>query len=537
MRNLVCIVALSSAVGAISGCSSSLRPPTLVPETSRASYYNAATPSRPPSAYEQVLLERVQGFLGQKGQQSVNVDPALSRIAREYGRATLRTGKRPPSELLDFLLAHAGVTEPHPLVFHASFPRGAADAFPRRFVTQLTRVLAQPASDIGLAALQLGDRVGVTVLVLARAARLDALPQVVPRGAVLPVRGRLMPGFSAPTLMVTTPTGAIRQERLPTTGADFSTALALRDGPGRYTVEILATGPLGPTVVSLFPVFCDVAAPSELALAEVPVTTPADARTVEAELLRLLNEERRREGLQPLRENPRLVELARRHSLDMHVHGFVGHRSPSTGTLADRLKKAGMPAELSLENIARNDTALGAHRGLMRSPGHRRNILDPRVREVGVGVVLAGDAENPQLYVTQNFILPVSIVDPLTARADIWERVRALRTAAGLASFDRDDILDRVAARTAERLLASGSQDGEGAEAVVKAELVGTSFRYRTLAASFFVTRSPEEPLDATAWRRAGKHRAGIGVAQLARSPFGDYALCIVLLLADGGEL
>jgi uncharacterized protein YkwD len=54
------------------------------------------------------------------------------------------------------------------------------------------------------------------------------------------------------------------------------------------------------------------------------------------------------------------------------------------------------------ENIAYNVTVRRAHRALMASPGHRANILDPRMRRVGVGVV----ERHGRLWVTEIFTKP-----------------------------------------------------------------------------------------------------------------------------------
>ena len=46
-----------------------------------------------------------------------------------------------------------------------------------------------------------------------------------------------------------------------------------------------------------------------------------------------------------------------------------------------------------------------AERGFMSSPGHRSNVLEPRVTHVGVGVVAGSPEEGGSvpLYVTQLF--------------------------------------------------------------------------------------------------------------------------------------
>jgi uncharacterized protein YkwD len=505
---------------------------TVSPEAPRAAYYNAGEAIPDLGAFERDLLARVQAFLERRRRQALTLDPALCRVGREYTRAALRSEGRPHAALIDYLLHHAGVTEPHPLLFHAAFPVESADGFAARLERQLPRLLEQPVTEMGISALRVGRTVGVTLVLLHRVARLEALPQRAARGAVVPVRGRIPAGYREPTLLATTPTGQTRQQALEVAAGRFEGRLALDDGPGTYTVEILASGPLGPSVVSLFPIYCDVEPPARFVAPAPGVATPDDAREAEVLFVRLINDERRRRGLAPLQHNRRLSELARDHSRDMREAGYVGHRSPRTGLLTDRLKHAGIPASVSLENIARNDSVAGAHQGLMSSPGHRRNLLDPRVRELGVGVVFQGEGAARQIYVTQNFILPIVLVDPRLTRLDLWRRAQERRARSGLPALRREPLLEELAARAAERILDRGRLEGDG-EAMLAEEVKRLGLPFRSVRAHLFVARGVGETLDAQTWTRAGHYRAGIGVAQRPTSAFGDYALCVVLLLAE----
>ena len=51
------------------------------------------------------------------------------------------------------------------------------------------------------------------------------------------------------------------------------------------------------------------------------------------------------------------------------------------------------------ENVGTGYTVRGVHRALMRSAPHRANILNRRMRQVGVGVVFSGG----RLWVTEVF--------------------------------------------------------------------------------------------------------------------------------------
>jgi uncharacterized protein YkwD len=105
------------------------------------------------------------------------------------------------------------------------------------------------------------------------------------------------------------------------------------------------------------------------------------------EIYELLNRERVDEGLEPLAWSAALSEVGRGHAVEMYAEGYFAHVSPVTGTVGDRLDGAGIPFTLAGENLALAATADDVHRGLMSSPGHRRNILGTSYRRVGVAVL------------------------------------------------------------------------------------------------------------------------------------------------------
>jgi uncharacterized protein YkwD len=105
-------------------------------------------------------------------------------------------------------------------------------------------------------------------------------------------------------------------------------------------------------------------------------------------VLSLLNQERARRGLAPLRLDPQLAAVARAHSKDMCRRGYFDHRSPDGRSPWDRLKAAGIQFRAAAENIAVGyRSARAAHDGWMTSPGHRANRLNPGFTRMGVGLV------------------------------------------------------------------------------------------------------------------------------------------------------
>jgi uncharacterized protein YkwD/uncharacterized membrane protein required for colicin V production len=122
----------------------------------------------------------------------------------------------------------------------------------------------------------------------------------------------------------------------------------------------------------------------------------------EAEMLKLLNDERTSRGLPALVLDPRLVPIARQHSEEMFKLKYFGHQSPVNGSPFDRLAAAKISYSRAGENLAYAHSVAVAHRGLMDSEGHRANILRPEFTRIGIGVISAGSYGRmfTQLFVT-----------------------------------------------------------------------------------------------------------------------------------------
>jgi len=117
---------------------------------------------------------------------------------------------------------------------------------------------------------------------------------------------------------------------------------------------------------------------------------PAARPGLEARMLELVNKERIKAGLKPLKADPELVPVARAHSKDMFSRGYFAHKSPEGKDPFDRMKKAGVMFQAAGENLALAQTVEIAHTNLMNSPGHRANILNPSFGRVGIGILDGG---------------------------------------------------------------------------------------------------------------------------------------------------
>lgn len=119
----------------------------------------------------------------------------------------------------------------------------------------------------------------------------------------------------------------------------------------------------------------------------------ASLEQLEHTTLCLLNEQRTRLGLAPVRRSARLAGVARRYAAMMVRRKFLGHTSPSGTTFVNRIRESGYlnrrPWAVG-EVIAwsARATPAGQVRALMASPPHRHVILTPTYRDAGVGVAI-----------------------------------------------------------------------------------------------------------------------------------------------------
>ncbi|MDN5331020.1 MAG: hypothetical protein PWP45_245 [Tepidanaerobacteraceae bacterium] len=156
---------------------------------------------------------------------------------------------------------------------------------------------------------------------------------------------------------------------------------------GRYTFTL--------NISKLFNQKIKIDAPKSESLSKTPDDKPAtpSAQGLTADeklMLDLVNAERIKAGLKPLQIDMRLVDLARKKSRDMIQNNYFGHTSPVYGTPFEMMKAAGITYRYAGENLAGAPTVQKAHEGLMNSPGHRANILNPNYNRIGIGVVEGG---------------------------------------------------------------------------------------------------------------------------------------------------
>ena len=114
---------------------------------------------------------------------------------------------------------------------------------------------------------------------------------------------------------------------------------------------------------------------------------PSNGKELATQIAAGVNASRQSNGERPLRYNRELGRAAMAHACDMLANDFFDHRGSDGSNSQARVINAGYDVCIVAENIAwgfpRSEQIIT---GWMNSPGHRRNMLHPRIEEFGVGI-------------------------------------------------------------------------------------------------------------------------------------------------------
>ena len=137
-----------------------------------------------------------------------------------------------------------------------------------------------------------------------------------------------------------------------------------------------------------------------------PSVSAAAIRTMEKDAFQLINTERSLAGLPTLQWSDKVADVARYHSANMAEQNFFSHQGLDGSFVDDRAAKLNMGRWAAIgENIAfmkgfDNPVEVAVQQWL-RSPGHKKNLLNPDWTETAIGLAVSADGK---YYFTQVFI-------------------------------------------------------------------------------------------------------------------------------------
>ena len=107
----------------------------------------------------------------------------------------------------------------------------------------------------------------------------------------------------------------------------------------------------------------------------------------EQEFLNLINTNRKNAGLEELKIDSEIQNIARLKAKDLNENNYFSHTSEKYGNIEDMLKTFEFSFITSGENIAGNKNLAGAVEAWMNSENHKANILSESFNTTGIAVV------------------------------------------------------------------------------------------------------------------------------------------------------
>jgi uncharacterized protein YkwD len=111
-------------------------------------------------------------------------------------------------------------------------------------------------------------------------------------------------------------------------------------------------------------------------------------------VLDLVNSQRRAAGLRPLQPDNRLSAAAQTLANDLSETGRFSHQDSRGRTVGTRISEQGYNWRTAAENLAKGQrTPEEVVDGWLNSPGHRHNIMEPSVTNLGFGLSRSSDGQ------------------------------------------------------------------------------------------------------------------------------------------------
>jgi uncharacterized protein YkwD len=480
-----------------------------------------------PNEAEQALLDQIQS--DRRGWRLAPLvwDGMMSAVAREHSEdmaeydhmeyATPRLGT------IEYRLHRSGI--PAANARYAIFRAGSLEGLKEQLVDAGLQL--ENSTHAGVGAVTKGilpRRLFVTLILVERRSELDRFPTMPLPDRTYRLSGRIDAGYSDPELIITAPDGSVDQRALESDGKGrFDDRVRFDKGPGKYSVELAAQGPLGAAILDLM--HCYAGVPYPPPAAPNATETPKEIDRAEMAMLGLINRTRSEFGLPALEFDAKVAAVARKHSQDMQKGRFFAHNSPTNGSLQDRLERGGIRARRYAENLASNRGLGDAHQGLMDSPGHRKNILDPEVTRVGIGIARSEDG---QLLITENFIQPFQEYDAAQLTERLLDAMNAARREAGAAALSMNATLTNVARANSNSM----RKNGKGGYETASRLLDEKAPRLKYVQISVLESTDPPEPGQVADALDRRYSIVGIGIVQ-GEKPTGEKPLYTTVLLGE----
>jgi uncharacterized protein YkwD len=492
----------------------------------------AAAPAAPgPRDMEAEADRHVVREFERVGRRAPVRDATLSAAARRLAHEALTeyTTGAPGLFTLTEAVSDAGGADPSPrtLVIRAWVHRHALETFLAR-----TDFNTERASHFGVGIAFVGERASLVLLLSDRKAELKPFPRNIAGGehAMQTLCGSLVSPLRQPDIYVTRPDGEVDLVPLTKRGpnGEFCTRLEFAK-PGTYTVEVVGKASGGPEVAALF--LAQLGAPRQRG-ARTETVEPTTLHESRLAVYERINALRRAHRLTELKPEPVLERVAQGYSDRMSAEGFFAHVAPDGSTLTQRLPADSRYVRAG-ENLGLAGGPLAAHFGIEHSPGHRRNLLDPGFRFMGVGVTFQKVDGREEAVLTEVF----TVASPATNEAEdpqqeAYDTLSRWRTAKKLPPLERSPALEALARAHAKRALALDQPSAQPGEAPLHERVFQALPDAGTAAVDFFVVSDPSALPESRSLADATNNRVGVGVVRGNSRRFGNKQYWVAVIYA-----
>ena len=138
-----------------------------------------------------------------------------------------------------------------------------------------------------------------------------------------------------------------------------------------------------------------------------PRHSSAELNLTSDNLLYLTNLDRIRQGLKPLKTDPKLTRAAVAKAEHMLKRAYFAHVSPDGKQAWDFIKAQNFNYTFAGENLAMNYTSsFELEHDFLQSPAHRENLLSALYSETGIAVVSGYYKNQPAILIVEIFASP-----------------------------------------------------------------------------------------------------------------------------------
>jgi len=356
-----------------------------------------------PSEMEQRAAQHLIRDFERVGRSAPTLDESLSGAARALARQALERSAKEAvnTQAVTQAVSDANGYDPSPrtLVIRGSPPDEALASFLAR-----TDAKEEAASKRGVGASIQGDRAALVALLATRKVSLKPFPRAAKPRSAHQLCGQLVEPFRSADVFVTRPDGQVDKIPLALKDARFCAKLEL-PSTGRYSIEVVGSGPQGPEVAAIFFVNAGASQAREERAAFSEPRSLAEARSA---ILARVNALRKAHALRPVELDEVLNSVAQAYSERMSSQNFFAHVAPDGSDLRKRLHSAGYDYQVAAENLGLATGALAAHFSIEQSPGHLRNLIDARHARLGIGVAYQKHNGQAEAVVTEILAQPAS---------------------------------------------------------------------------------------------------------------------------------